>query len=98
MLRQLATGVPGGARQMNLEELKEHAAATAVAMVEPGMLVGLGTGTTTTHAIKLLGERYRDGLRFTGIPTSTVSARLAASLGIPLIESPTATPIDLTID
>jgi ribose 5-phosphate isomerase A len=98
MLRQLAARVPGGARPMNLEELKEHAAATAVAMVEPGMLVGLGTGTTTTHAIKLLGERYRDGLRFTGVPTSTGSARLAASLGIPLIESPTATPIDLTID
>jgi ribose 5-phosphate isomerase A len=83
---------------MDLDTLKRNAAATAVAMVEPGMLVGLGTGSTTRHAIRLLGERQRDGLRFTGVPTSIASARLAGSLGIPLVESPTATPIDLTID
>jgi ribose 5-phosphate isomerase A len=45
-----------------------------------------------------LGERFRDGLRFTGVPTSVASAEIARLFGIPLIESPTATPIDLTID
>jgi ribose 5-phosphate isomerase A len=83
---------------MDLETLKRQAAATAVDMVEPGMLVGLGTGTTTRHAIRLLGERFQSGLQFTGVPTSLASADLARSFGIPLIESPTSAAIDLTID
>jgi ribose 5-phosphate isomerase A len=98
VLRQLAAGVSGGARLMDLDALKQKAAAVAVDMVEPGMLVGLGTGTTARHAIRLLGDRFRDGLRFTGAPTSLASAELAKSFGIPLIESPADTLIDLTID
>jgi ribose 5-phosphate isomerase A len=83
---------------MSLDALKQQAAAVAAEMVEAGMLVGLGTGSTATHAVRVLGQRFRDGLRFTGVPTSLASARLAGSFGIPLIESPTGTPIDLTID
>jgi ribose 5-phosphate isomerase A len=83
---------------MDQDGLKQVAAAAAAAMVEPGMIVGLGTGSTAAYAIEALGQRYRDGLRFTGVPTSMASNRLARSFGIPLIESPTATPIDLTID
>jgi ribose 5-phosphate isomerase A len=83
---------------MDRDQLKQNAAAAAVDLVESGMLVGLGTGSTATHAIRLLGARYRDGLRFTGVPTSVASFQLARSFGIPLVESPTATPIDLTID
>jgi ribose 5-phosphate isomerase A len=78
--------------------LKQTAAAAAAELVEAGMLVGLGTGSTASYAIRRLGERFRDGLRFTGVPTSVASAELARSFGIPLIESPTAAPIDLTID
>ncbi len=80
------------------DALKQAAAAAAVDLVSPGMLLGLGTGTTATCAIEMLGQRYRDGLRFTGVPTSLATAQLAASFGIPLIDSPDATPIDLTID
>jgi ribose 5-phosphate isomerase A len=98
MFRELDEGVSGGARLMDLDALKRKAAAVAVEMVEDGMLVGLGTGSTTRHAIKILGERFRGGLRFTGVPTSRGSAELARSFGIPLIESPTEAPIDLTID
>ena len=83
---------------MDLDALKQKAAAVAVEMVEDGMLVGLGTGSTTRHAIEMLGERFRGGLRFTGVPTSLASAAQARSFGIPLIESPTEAPIDLTID
>jgi ribose 5-phosphate isomerase A len=83
---------------MDRDALKQKAAAAAADMVEAGMLVGLGTGSTATHAIRKLGERFRDGLRFTGVPTSDASARLARTFGIPLIESPTDDPIDLTID
>jgi len=98
MFRELVAGVSGGARLMDLDALKRKAAAVAVEMVEGGMLVGLGTGSTTRHAIEMLGERFRGGLRFTGVPTSLGSAALARSFGIPLIESPTEAPIDLTID
>jgi ribose 5-phosphate isomerase A len=83
---------------MPLDDLKQAAAAAAATLVEPGMLVGLGTGSTASRAIRLLGERYREGLRFTGVPTSTASADLARSFGIPLILSPTDRAIDLTID
>jgi ribose 5-phosphate isomerase A len=80
------------------DTLKQNAAAAAAELVEHGMVVGLGTGSTATFAIRRLGERFRDGLRFTGVPTSIASAQLARSFGIPVIESPTATPVDLTID
>ena len=83
---------------MDRDILKQRAAAVAVDLVEAGMLVGLGTGSTASHAIRKLGERFRDGLRFTGVPTSVASSALARSFGIPLVESPTATPINLTID
>ncbi len=83
---------------MTADRLKRAAAEAAVALVQPGMLIGLGTGSTANHAITLLGERYRDGLRFTGVPTSLGTARLARDCGIPLIEEPDGTPIDLTID
>src|ERR1700722_19891154 len=83
---------------MDPDVLKQNAAAAAAGLVESGMLVGLGTGSTATHAIRKLGERFRSGLRFTGVPTSLASFQLAGSFGIPLIDSPTATPIDLTID
>ena len=71
---------------MAADELKLAAAAAAVELVEPGMLVGLGTGSTARHAIQLLGERFRQGVRFTGVPTSLASAELARSLGIPVID------------
>ena len=83
---------------MNRDALKRQAAEAAVAMVEPGMLVGLGTGSTARHAITLLGQRHRDGLRMTGVATSMASARQARELGIPLIEQPSRQQIDLTID
>ncbi len=83
---------------MSLDLQKRTAAAMAVELVEPGMLVGLGSGSTANHAIRLMGEKYRAGLMFTGVPTSLASAELARSYGIPLIDSPTATEIDLTID
>jgi ribose 5-phosphate isomerase A len=78
--------------------LKQNAAAAAAELVTDGMLVGLGTGSTASYAIRRLGERFRDGLRFTGVPTSLASAEIARMFDIPLIESPGAAPIDLTID
>ena len=80
---------------MTRDALKRMAAKAAVAMVRPGMLVGLGTGSTANHAIDLLAEQ---GTRFTGVPTSAATARRARALGIKLLDGPMGEPIDLTID
>jgi ribose 5-phosphate isomerase A len=80
------------------DALKRAAAATAVAMIEDGMVVGLGSGTTATQAIALLGERVAAGLRVTGIPTSERSAAQARGLGIPLADFATHQRIDLAFD
>lgn len=62
----------------------EAAGRAAASLVQDGDRVGLGTGRAAAAGIRALGERVRDGLRCTGVPTSPASALLAASLGIPL--------------
>src|SRR3978361_1223248 len=78
--------------------LKREAALAAVAMVEDGMVVGLGTGSTATFAIDALIERVRGGLRILGIPTSEHSAAQAREGGIELTDFAHHTRLDLTID
>ncbi len=77
---------------------KTAAAAAAAALVEPGMAVGLGTGSTAALAIDALGSRVAAGLRITAIPTSERSAAQARRLGIPLTDFAARTRLDLTID
>jgi len=67
-----------------LDRLKTAAADAAVAMVEDGMIVGLGTGSTTWIALGLLGQRVAEGLHVIGIPTSEETQREALRLRIPL--------------
>ena len=56
------------------DRLKRQAAAAAVAEVADGMVLGLGTGSTSAIAVDLLGERVRQGLRVVGVPTSERTA------------------------
>jgi ribose 5-phosphate isomerase A len=77
---------------------KQAAAEAAVALVESGMFVGLGTGTTAAFAIAALGRRVRDGLRIAAIATSERSASQARELGIPLTSFAEHQRLDLTID
>lgn len=77
---------------------KQRAAEAAVEYVKDGMIVGLGTGSTTEFAVKKLGERIRDGLAIKGIPTSDVTKVQAEEEGIPLIDFSETMYIDLTID
>ena len=77
---------------------KQRAAEAAVDYVKDGMIVGLGTGSTTEFAVKKLGERVRDGLAIRGIPTSDVTKVQAEEEGIPLIDFSETMYIDLTID
>ncbi|MDF1531772.1 MAG: ribose-5-phosphate isomerase RpiA [ANME-2 cluster archaeon] len=57
---------------------------SAAALVEDGMVVGLGTGSTTAFAIQALGRRVDEGLDIQGIPTSYQSLMLAIEWGIPI--------------
>lgn len=77
---------------------KQAAAEAAVALVEDGMALGLGTGSTATLAIAALGKRVQAGLSVVAIPTSERSAAQARALGIPLTDFATRTRLDLTID
>ncbi|HLM16145.1 MAG TPA: ribose-5-phosphate isomerase RpiA [Reyranella sp.] len=80
------------------DALKRAAAEAAVELVEEGMVVGLGTGSTAAFAVEALARRHRQGLRFVGIPTSERTAAQAKAAGIPLSSFAEHRQIDLTID
>jgi ribose 5-phosphate isomerase A len=78
--------------------LKRDAAEAAAALVQDGMVVGLGTGSTAYFAIAALIRRVGEGLRITAIPTSERSGAQAREGGIEVIDFDAATELDLTID
>lgn len=80
------------------EDLKRQAAAMALADVQPGMRLGLGTGSTARHFVDLLGEKVAAGFDCICVPTSEVTARQALSLNIPLSDLETLDRLDLTVD
>jgi ribose 5-phosphate isomerase A len=80
------------------DQEKEAAARASLRFVKDGQVVGLGTGSTATHFIKLLGEQVKNGLRIRGIPTSVRSRELAESLGIPLTSLAECQEIAVTVD
>lgn len=80
------------------DQEKEAAARASLRFVQDGQVVGLGTGSTAAHFIKLLGERVKNGLKIHGIPTSEKSRALASSLGIPLTTLDECQDIAVTVD
>jgi ribose 5-phosphate isomerase A len=80
------------------DEAKKLAGERAAEFVENGQVVGLGTGSTAYFAIVRIGERVKEGMEVTGIPTSEASAQLARESGIPLTDFSTVDRIDVTID
>jgi len=79
-------------------EAKRRAAEFAINLVREGQTVGLGTGSTAKYAIEALARMIKAGLKVTGVPTSTATALLAESLGVPLIDLNEARTIHITID
>lgn len=78
---------------------KRTAAETAADMIEDGMVVGLGTGSTAAMFVNALSRRIsREHLRVVGIPTSEATAKLATQLGIELTTFAEHTQIDVTVD
>jgi ribose 5-phosphate isomerase A len=83
---------------MDAREMKVKAAAAALAYVEDGMRLGIGTGSTAEEFVRLLAEKVHDGLRVKGVPTSERTARLCLELGISLMSLDELPELDLTID
>jgi len=77
------------------EAQKQAAGEAAAQLVESGMTVGLGTGSTAALFVRALAKRRLD---ITGVATSVATASLARSLGIRLAELDEVDAIDLTID
>jgi ribose 5-phosphate isomerase A len=77
---------------------KEAAAHASLQFIHDGQIVGLGTGTTASHAVRLLGAGVKAGLKIHGVPTSARTKALAESLGIPLLTLDEVQQIDVTID
>ena len=78
--------------------MKRAAAAQALSHVENGMRLGLGTGSTATHFVALLGERVAAGLAVLCVPTSERTRLQAQALGIPLTTLDDTPRLDLTVD
>jgi len=81
------------------EKLRSVANAAVDARVQSGMIVGLGTGSTASWAVRRIGELLSSGAleNVRGIPTSETTARLAQEVGIPLLSLAEARP-EITID
>lgn len=79
-------------------KIKQAIGAFAANLVSDGMIVGLGTGTTSTYFIESLALRCKQGLKIQTIATSEKSSQLAESRGIPTLSIEDVTQIDLTID
>lgn len=83
---------------MSAEEQKNRAALGAIAYVEDGMRLGLGTGSTAVHFVDAVGKRVAEGLNVVCIPTSEATAAQARSLNIPLTTLEETPHLDLTVD
>jgi len=80
------------------EAAKIVAAQKSLEFVKDGMVVGLGSGSTATHFIKLLGEKVKAGLKIRSISSSKASEDLARALSIPITDFRQASEIDVAID
>ena len=80
------------------DELKRAAAIRALDYVEPGMRLGLGTGSTARHFVELLGTRVRGGLDVVGVPTSEATRADAERFGVRLTTLDETPELDLTVD
>lgn len=77
---------------------KEAAAIAAAELLQDGMLVGLGSGSTAELTLAAIGRRVKDGLKITGIATSEKTAQLATGFNIPLATLEDFPQLDIALD
>lgn len=80
------------------EEIKKLAAEQALQFVQPGMTIGVGTGSTVYWFIQALARLVQEGFVCRCVPTSNASNELAKQLGLPMLVLNDVTQIDVTID
>lgn len=83
---------------MDTDRWKQQAAERAISLVQDGMVLGLGTGSTAARFVDLVGERVRAGLKVLCVPTSEATRAQAERLGIPLATLDEQPFINLTVD
>lgn len=82
----------------SLKSAKMAAAKAAAEFIQPGMRVGLGTGSTAILFIEALGARCREGLSIEAISSSDDSLNLARKVQIPIADPANVTALDITVD
>ncbi len=91
-----------GVRSETLTRQDQAKKVVGIAVVEryvkPGMLLGLGSGTTSHWFVRALGAAVTRGLEVRGVPTSTSTRQLAESLGIQLAGFDEFERLDLVVD
>ncbi len=82
-----------------MEALKKQAALKAAEFVKDNMILGLGTGSTTSYFVEEVGRLVKEeGLNIIGVTTSSVTSKQAQELGIPLKDIDDVDKVDLTVD
>ena len=73
--------------EIQQDSWKQLAGEAAAKLIEDGMVIGLGSGSTAAYLIYALARRIQAGLSIVGaVPTSKVTGELASNLGIPLTD------------
>jgi ribose 5-phosphate isomerase A len=83
---------------MTADTWKQQAAERALLLVEDGMTLGLGTGSTAARFVDLVGGRVKAGMKLTCVPTSEATRAQAERLGIRLATLDEVPFLDLTVD
>jgi ribose 5-phosphate isomerase A len=80
------------------DRAKKAAGEAAALLVEEGMYVGLGTGSTAFYFIEAMSRRCKEGLKVHFVASSEQTARHALKLNLPLESPATITHLDMTVD
>ncbi|OIV35452.1 ribose 5-phosphate isomerase A [Mangrovactinospora gilvigrisea] len=87
------------AARTDQDRAKQAAADAALKeFVRDGMVLGLGSGSTSLRFVRALGAAVAQGLEVTAVPSSTTTRELAFELGVPLATFAEVQHLDLTID
>jgi ribose 5-phosphate isomerase A len=83
---------------MSIKEAKQCAGKKAAEWIQSGMIVGLGTGSTSACFIESLIARCKTGLKITAVASSHTSADLAKRGGIEILNLNDVPKVDITVD
>ncbi len=86
------------AMNTSIETSKKNVGYLAAELIQEGMTVGLGTGSTAFYFIERLGQRVKEGLHIQAVSSSLHSLELAQKLGIPLVDINKVPFVDITVD